>query len=44
MFFSHSREEISRVLNNYYKTYDLKPIYTILKLIRSDIKAFEYIK
>ena len=45
MFFSHSRaEEISRVLNNYYRTYDLKPIYAILSIIRSDIKAFETIK
>lgn len=45
MFLSHSRaEEISRVLNNYYLTFDLKPVFALLHLIRSDIKAFENIK
>ena len=45
MFLSHSRaEEITRVLNNYYKTYDLKPVMTLRDLIRSDLKVFESIK
>lgn len=45
MFLAHSRaEEITRVLNNYYKTYDLKPVLTLRDLIRSDLKVFESIK
>lgn len=45
MFLSHSRaEEITLVLNNYYKTYDLKPVLALRDLIRSDLKAFESIK
>ena len=45
MFLSHSRaEEITRVLNNYFRTYDLLPCITLLKLIRSDLKVFEGIK
>lgn len=45
MFLSHSRaEEITRVLNNYYKTYDLIPCFKLLKLIKADLKAFESIK
>ena len=45
LFLSHSRaEEITRVLNNYYKTYDLKPVLTLRDLIRSDLKVFESIK
>lgn len=45
MFLSHSRaEEIASVLYNYYTTYDLKPVFTLLTLIRSDLKTFEYIK
>lgn len=45
MFLSHSRaEEITRVLNNYYKTYDLIPCFKMLKIIRADLKAFESIK
>ena len=45
MFLSHSRaEEITRVLNNYYRTYDLKPALTLRDLIRSDLKVFESIK
>lgn len=45
MFLSHSRaEEITRVLNNYYKTYDLLPCVKLLTLIRSDLKAFEEIR
>lgn len=45
MFLSHSRaEEITRVLNNYYKTYDLRPALALRDLIRSDLKAFESLK
>lgn len=45
LFLSHSRaEEITRVLNNYYKTYDLKPVLLLRDLIRSDLKVFESIK
>lgn len=45
MFLSHSRaEEITRVLNNYYTTYDLEPALTLRKLIRADLKAFESIR
>ena len=44
MFLSHSRgEEITRVLNNYYKTYDLMPCIELLKLIRADCKVFQAI-
>ena len=45
MFLAHSRaEEITRVLNNYYRTYDLKPALLLRELIRSDLKVFESIK
>ena len=44
MFLSHSRaEEITRVLNNYYRTYDLRPILALRDLVRSDLKVFESI-
>lgn len=45
MFLSHSRaEEITRVLNNYYRTYDLKPIIALRSLIKADLKSFEITK
>lgn len=45
MFLKHSRaEEITRVLNTYYKTYDLRPCYKLLKLIKADLKVFENIR
>lgn len=45
MFLSHSRaEEITRVLNNYYRTYDLKPVIALRTLIKADLKSFESIK
>lgn len=45
MFLKHSRaEEISRVLNNYFKTYDLVPCFKLLKLIKADLKLFENIR
>jgi hypothetical protein len=44
MFLKHSRgEEISHVLNNYYKTYDLIPCLKALKVIKADLKSFESI-
>lgn len=43
-FLKHSRfEEVTRVLNNYSKTYDLRPCLNLLYLIKSDIKILESI-
>ena len=45
MFLKHSRgEEITSVLNNYYKTYDLIPCLKALRVIKADLKSFEHIK
>lgn len=45
MFLKHSRgEEITSVINSYYKDYDLIPCLKMLKLIKADLKAFEYIR
>ena len=45
LFFKHVRaEEVTRVLNNYYKDYDLTSALKLLRLIKSDLKAFESIK
>ena len=45
MFLRHSRAlEISRVLSNYFQTYDLKPCIKLLRLIKADIKLFEEIR
>lgn len=45
LFITHSRaEEITQVLNNYYKTYDLLPCCKLLRLIRTDLLVLEYIK
>jgi galactose-1-phosphate uridylyltransferase len=45
MFLKHSRaEEISKVLNNYFKTYDTKLCIQMLVLIKADLKALESIK
>lgn len=44
MFLRHSRvEEVTKVLNDYYKTYDLMPCYKLLKLIKTDLIVFDYI-
>ena len=45
MFYRNSRvEEVTRVLNNYYKTFDLEKCVKLLSLIKADIKAFESLK
>lgn len=45
MFFRHSRaSEITAVLNNYYKTYDITNCIKILRIIKTDLKALEGIK
>lgn len=45
MFFKHSRvEEVTRVLNNYYKNFDITSAMKLLKLIKVDLKAFESIR
>lgn len=45
LFLTHSRaSEITDVLSNYYKTYDLIPCYKLLKLIKTDLKVFESIR
>lgn len=42
MFLRHSRAlEISRVLSNYFQTYDLKPCIKLLQLIKADIKCLQ---
>jgi hypothetical protein len=44
LFFKASRvEEVTRVLNNYYKTYDIEKCRLVLSLIKADIKLFEEI-
>lgn len=37
-------EEVTRVLNNYYKTFDIDKCRLMLSLIKADIKLFEAIK
>lgn len=45
MFYRNARaEEVTRVLNNYYKTFDLSPCLTVLALVKADIKLFEDIR
>lgn len=45
IFYKASRaEEVTRVLNNYYKTYDIEKCRLVLSLIKADIKLFEEIK
>lgn len=45
MFYRNSRvEEVTRVLNNYYKTFDIDSCVKILSLIKADIKLFEAVK
>lgn len=45
MFLKHSRaEEITQVLHEYYKSYDLIPCLKALRLIKNDLKCFEKIR
>lgn len=45
LFFKHVRaEEVSRVLNKYYKDYDVTSALKLLRLIKADVKAFENIR
>lgn len=45
MFLQHSRaHEITKVLDNYFKTYDITNALKLLRLIKADIKALESIK
>lgn len=45
MFYKHVRaEEVTRVLNNYYKTLDLTEVIKILRIIKIDLKTLEMIK
>lgn len=45
MFYRNSRvEEVTRVLNNYYKTFDIDSCVKTLSLIKADIKLFETVK
>lgn len=44
MFLRHTRyEEITQVLLNYGRTFDLVPCVKVLQIIKADLKAFEYI-
>ena len=44
-FYKASRvEEVTRVLNNYYRNYDIDKCRVVLSLIKADIKLFEEIK
>lgn len=45
MFFKHARsQEITMVLNNYFKTFDIQPCLKLLKLIKADLKVCEMIE
>lgn len=45
LFLKHSRaEEISKVLNNYFKTFDIRLCISVLTLVKADLKALESIK
>lgn len=45
MFFNHARSsEITYVLNNYFKKYDIQPCIKLLQLIKADLKVCEYME
>lgn len=45
LFLKHSRaDEISKVLTNYFCTYDLTLCISLLKLVKADLKALEELK
>lgn len=44
LFFKHARaEEITRVLNKFYTDFDLTSAMKILRLVKADLLAFEYV-
>jgi hypothetical protein len=44
MFLRHTRyEEITQVLLNYVRTFDLVPCIKVLQVVKADLKAFEFI-
>ena len=44
MFLSHARaDDISKVLYSYFKTYNLQNCIDLLRIIKADLKAIEYI-
>lgn len=45
LFYKHSRgDEITKVLEIYFKTYNLEPASQLLKLVKADLKVLEMIK
>ena len=45
MFLKHARfQELSKCMLNYAKKYDLIPCIEILKLVKADLKLFQYVK
>lgn len=45
MFLRHARAyDISKVLSNYFQTYDLTNCFKVLRIIKADLKALESIK
>ena len=45
LFLKHSRaDDITKVLQNYFKTYDITNALRLMKLIKADLKALESIK
>ena len=45
MFYRHARaSEITAVLNNYYKTFDITNCIKLLRVIKTDLKALESVK
>ena len=45
MFLKHARaDEITKVLDIYFKTYNLEPAYALLKLIKADVKVLQMVK
>lgn len=45
MFYNHARSnEITYVLNNYFKTFDIQPCLKLLRLVKADLKVCEMIE
>ena len=45
MFYKHARaDEILKVLNIYFNTYNIEPAYKLLTLVKTDIKCLDLIK